>query len=192
MGEGRRPTWAKAVPLGSSSAAWAASSSSVPEEASKRPRTQDTGKVSHFARNQPGGVRSSSASPPSPHSPCLTGILTVQRLFGGGFVDARSSLVQSGARRPGPRGRSLGDLTSRCSGRGRLRPSLVEGSGEPAPQLNVRYVRSTGLGSRATCREGLRRRQIRTRGTREEGTRLSPAYLSVIAHPDGHDSAWSW
>lgn len=46
-------------------------------EASNRPRTQDTGKVSHFARNQPGGVRPSSASPPSPHSPCLTGILTV-------------------------------------------------------------------------------------------------------------------
>ncbi len=53
-------------------------------KASNRPRTQDTGKVSHFARNQPGGVRSSSASPPSPHSPCLTGILTVQRLGGSG------------------------------------------------------------------------------------------------------------
>lgn len=35
-------------------------------------------------------------------------------------------------------------LTSRCSGRGWLRPSLVEGSGEPAPQLNVRYFGRTG------------------------------------------------
>ena len=64
----------------------AASSWSAPEKASNRPRTQVTGNVSHFVRNQPGGVRPSSASPPSPHSPCLTGVLTVQRLFGGGCV----------------------------------------------------------------------------------------------------------
>lgn len=44
-----------------------------------RPRTQDTGMVSHSPRNQPGGVRPSSASPPSPHSRCLTGVLTVLR-----------------------------------------------------------------------------------------------------------------
>jgi len=66
----------KAVLCGASSVA---SSPSAPEKASNRPRTQVTGKVSHFVRNQPGGVRSSSASPPSPHSPCLTGVLTVQR-----------------------------------------------------------------------------------------------------------------
>ena len=91
------------------------------------PRTPPTRKVSHFARNQPGGVRPSSASPPSPHSPCLTGILTVLRHFGSGYVKARSSMVRSGARRQGSRGRSLRDLTSRCSGRGRLRPSVFHG-----------------------------------------------------------------
>ena len=68
------PRWDKAVLCGAISAA---SSPTAPEEASNRPRTQDTGNVSHFARNQPGGVRPSSASPPSPHSPCLTGILIV-------------------------------------------------------------------------------------------------------------------
>ena len=114
----------KAVLCGAISAA---SSPTAPEEASHRPRTQDTGNVSHFARNQPGGVRPSSASPPSPHSPCLTGILTVLRHFGSGYVKARSSMVRSGARRQGSRGRSLRDLTSRCSGRGRLRPSVFQG-----------------------------------------------------------------
>ena len=87
------PRLDKAVLCGAISAA---SSPTAPEEASNRPRTQDTGSVSHFARNQPGGVRPSSASPPSPHSPCLTGILTVLRLFGRACDEARSSLVPSG------------------------------------------------------------------------------------------------
>ena len=70
-------------------------SASVPEKASNRPRTQVTGYVSHSVRNQPGGVRPSSASPPSPHSPWLTGVLTVQRLGGSGRLgvpeESRSS-----------------------------------------------------------------------------------------------------
>jgi hypothetical protein len=96
----------------------------------------------------------------------------VLRRFGGGSVKGRSCLVRSGARRQGTPGRSLRDLTSRCSGRGRLRPSLIEGFGEPAPQLNVLDVRSTGLGSRATCREGLRSTSGRLRQTRRVQRRL--------------------
>ncbi len=80
-----------------------------------------------------------------PCSRWLTGVLHVLRRLGGGSVKGRSSLVRSGARRQGPGGRSSRDLTSRCSGRGRLRPLLVEGLGEPAPQLNGLDVRSTNL-----------------------------------------------
>jgi hypothetical protein len=91
------------------------------------PRTPPTRKVSHFARNQPSKARPSSASPPSPDLRSLTGVRLVLRLLGGGSVEARRFLVRSGARRQGPGGRSSRDLTSRCSGRGRLRPSLFDG-----------------------------------------------------------------
>ena len=67
----------KAVLRGASSAA---PSSSAPEEASNRPRTQVTGKVSHFARNQPSKARPSSAAPPSPDLRRLTGVRLVLRL----------------------------------------------------------------------------------------------------------------
>ena len=39
---------------------------------------------------------------------------------------------------------SIGSPTRRCSGRGRLRPWVYRGLGEPAPQLNVMYVGRTG------------------------------------------------
>ncbi len=120
------------------------STENLPNAGRSWPRTPPTRKVSHFARNQPSKARSSSAAPPSPDLRRLTGVRLVQRLFGRGCDEARSSLVRSGARRLGPGGRSSRDLTSRCSGRGRLRPSLFDGLGEPAPQLNGLDVRSTG------------------------------------------------